>query len=100
MTGLGAVRGILVEGSDGHEYLLGFSMGQAVPTPTLSRRQAGGRFEAVEDIQEASRLAAQQFGIGPTLLGPGWGKHMLLWTAFKEALKALPTVPSWPEWRP
>ena len=71
MKAQGTVRGILVEGRDGHEYLLGFRPGQAGPTPTLSRRGADGRFE-----------------------------HFFLWTAFKEALKALPVVPTWPTWRP
>jgi hypothetical protein len=100
MKAQGTVRGILVEGDDGQEYLLGFRPGLPAPTPILSRRQADGRFEAVEDIGGASRLAAKQFGIGPTLIGPGWGQHLVLWTAFKEALKALPVAPTWPTWRP
>ena len=57
MKAQGTVKGILVEGNDGHEYLLGFSRTQPIPTPTL-----------------------------------------FLWTAFKEALKAFPPVPSWPTW--
>ncbi len=101
MKAQGTVRGILVEGGDGHEYLLGFEPGRPTPTPTLSRRRADGRFELLEDVQEASRLAVKQLGIsGPHLIGPGWGKHFFLWTAFKEALKALPVVPAWPTWRP
>ena len=100
MRAQGTVKGILVEGGDGHEYLLGFRAGQPTPTPTLSRRRADGRFELVEDVQEASRLVVRQLGIsGPHLIGPGWGKHLFLWTAFKEALKALPVVPTWPTWR-
>lgn len=99
MKAQGTVRGILVEGSDGHEYLLGFSPTRPIPTPTLSRRQPDGSFKAVEDLQEASRLAARQLGLGPTLIGPGWGRHLILWSAFKEALKALPAAPSWPTWR-
>ena len=79
MKAQGTVKGFLVEGSDGHEYLLGFQPTRSVPTPVLSRRRADGRFEPLEDIQEASRF---------------------LWTAFKEALKALPVAPSWPTWRP
>ncbi len=63
--------------------------------------KGNGRFEPVEDVQEASRLAVKQLGIsGPHLIGPGWGPHFFLWTAFKEALKALPVVPTWPTWRP
>ena len=99
MKGQGTVRGILVAGSDGHEYLLGFEPGQSVPTPVLSRRQADGRFAPVEDVQEASRLAAKQIGLGSGLIGPGTGRHLFLWNAFKVALTALPTPPSWPTWR-
>ena len=55
----------------------------------------------VEDVQEASRLIVKQVGIsGPHLIGPGWGPNFFLWAAFTEALKALPTVPSWSTWRP
>lgn len=101
MKAQGTVKGILVEGGDGQEYLLGFRPGSPGPTPTLSRRRADGRFEPVEDVQEASRLIVKQVGIsGPHLIGPGWGPNFFLWTAFKEAMKALPTVPSWPTWRP
>ena len=35
MKAQGTVKGILVEGSDGHEYLLGFSPTRPVPTPIL-----------------------------------------------------------------
>jgi hypothetical protein len=99
MKAQGAVKGILFEGSDGHEYLLGFSRTQPTPTPTLSRRHADGSFKAVEDIHEASKVAVKQLGISePHLIGPGWGKQMFLWTAFKEALKAFPPVPAWPTW--
>ena len=63
MKAQGTVKGILVEGGDGREYLLGFRPGQPAPTPILSRRGADGRFEPVEDVQEASRLAVKQLGI-------------------------------------
>jgi hypothetical protein len=100
MKAQGTVKGILFEGSDGHEYLLGFSPTRPVPTPTLSRRDADGRFTPLADVQEASRIAVKQLGISEGhLIGPGWGKQMFLWTAFKEALKAFPAAPSWPTWR-
>lgn len=100
MKGQGTVKGILVAGSDGYEYLLGFDPGQPVPTPVLSRRQADGRFEPVTDLEEASRLAARQLGLGAQLIGPGSGARFMLWNAFQTALKTLPTPPSWPTWRP
>ena len=46
MKGQGTVKGILFEGSDGAEYLLGFSTARPTPTPILSRRQADGTFSA------------------------------------------------------
>jgi hypothetical protein len=100
MKAQGTVKGILVEGSDGHEYLLGFTRSGTAPAPTLSRRQADGRFQTVEDLHEASRLAARQLGLGPHLIGPGSGRHLILWNAFQEALKAFPPAPQWPTWRP
>jgi hypothetical protein len=101
MKAQGTVKGILFEGSDGHEYLLGFTPAQPRPTPVLSRRQADGRFQVVDDLQEASRIAVKQLGTGgPTLIGPGWGGQFFLWTAFKAALGAFPPIPSWPTWRP
>lgn len=97
MRAQGTVKGILFEGSDGHEYLLGFSPTQ--PTPVLSRRQADGRFRAMDDVWEASKVATRQLGISsPHLIGPGMGKSLFLWIAFKEALEAFPPVPSWPTW--
>ncbi|HYB71401.1 MAG TPA: hypothetical protein VEH80_12035 [Candidatus Bathyarchaeia archaeon] len=100
MKGQGSVMGILIEGNDGHEYLLGFRSGGPVPTPTLSRRQPDGTFLALDDVHEASRLAATQLGLGPQLVGPGMGQHLFLWNAFREALRTLPAIPSWPTWRP
>jgi hypothetical protein len=100
MKGQGTVKGILVAGNDGQEYLLGFTPGQPIPTPVLSRRQSDGRFEPVEDVQEASRLAVHHLGFGGGLIGPGTGQHAFLWSAFKAALKTLPVPPSWPTWQP
>jgi hypothetical protein len=99
MKAQGTVRGILFEGSDGAEYLLGFAATQPTPTPTLSRRQADGTFRAVEDVWEASKVATKQLGISDRpLIGPGMGKSLFLWIAFKEALKTFPPVPTWPTW--
>jgi hypothetical protein len=94
------VRGILVEGRDGQEYLLGFradpSGGLAGP-PTLSRRTAEGTFQAFDDLREASRLAVSQLGLRRAhLIGPGWGQELFLWAAFADALRALPVPPAWP----
>jgi hypothetical protein len=91
------VKGILIEGNDGHEYLLGFSPTQQTTSPTLSRRQADGTFEPLEDIREASKVAVTQLGItSPHVIGPGMGKDLLLWDAFQEALRAFPPLPTWP----
>lgn len=101
MKARGTVKGILFEASDGVEYLLGFSKAQPGPTPILSRRQADGTFRAVEDLREASRVARKELGISePHLIGPGMGRSLFLWTAFKEALKTFPPVPTWPTWSP
>jgi hypothetical protein len=101
MKAQGTVKGILIEGSDGAEYLLGFRPAQPVPTPILSRRQTDGSFSAVEDPWEASKVACKQLGISEGhLIGPGMGRSLFLWTAFKEALKTFPPVPTWPTWRP
>jgi len=99
MKAQGTVKGILFEASDGAEYLLGFSRVRPAPTPILSRRQADGTFGAVEDIWEASKVARKELGISdPHLIGPGMGKSLFLWIAFKEALKTFPPVPAWPTW--
>ena len=99
MKAQGTVKGILFEGSDGAEYLLGFAATR--PTPMLSRRQADGTFSALEDPWEASKIATKQLGISdPPLIGPGMGKSLFLWIAFKEALKTFPPVPTWPTWSP
>jgi hypothetical protein len=91
------VRGILVEGSDGHEYLLGFGSTPRGRSPVLSRRQADGTFEPLADTADASRVAVAQLGItSPRLIGPGMGKDLFLWFAFQEALAAFPPIPAWP----
>jgi hypothetical protein len=98
MKAQGTVKGILIEGNDGHEYLLGFGPTQA-KAPMLSRRRADGTFEPLADTWTASKVAVTQLGITDRhVIGPGWGKDLFLWTAFKEALKAFPPVPSWPTW--
>ena len=96
MKAQGTVKGILVTGDDRQEYLLGFEPTRPVATPVLSRRTAEGRFEPVANLEEASRLAARQLGLGPQLIGPGMGRHSFLWNAFQQALAALPQPPRWP----
>jgi hypothetical protein len=95
MKGQGKVRGILIEGSDGHEYLLGFGPAQS---PIFSRRQADGTFEPLEDVRQASQVAIKQIGHTGGLIGPGMGKDTWLWGAFREALQAFPPIPTWPTW--
>jgi hypothetical protein len=96
MKAQGKVKGILIDGSDGREYLLGFG---PTRSPLLSCRQADGSFEPLEDTQAASRVAVKELGMtGPQLIGPGMGRDLFLWTAFREALKAFPPIPTWPTW--
>jgi hypothetical protein len=98
------VKGILIEGADGKEYLFGFGReptGRLAGPPTLSRREPDGVFRLFEDTQEASRVAMAQLGPrGLHVVGPGWGKELFLWAAFADALKTLPTPPAWPTWSP
>jgi hypothetical protein len=68
MKGQGKVKGILVEGNDRHEYLLGFGPDNS---PIFSRRQADGTFEPLEDVWRASKVA-----ITPSAAGDPWR-----WTA-------------------
>ncbi len=56
MKAQGKVKGILIEGGDGHEYLLGFSATREAKSPILSRRLADGTFEPLDDIWEASKM--------------------------------------------
>ena len=101
MRAQGTVKGILIEGRDGHEYLLGFRLTEQTKSPILSRRQADGTFEPFNDIVAASKVAVAQLGLtGPGLIGPGMGKDFYLWFAFREALKAFPPMPTWPTWSP
>jgi hypothetical protein len=97
------VKGILIEGRDGQEYLLGFRRDpndRLSGPPTLSRRGPNGTFEAFDDVQEASRVTMTKLGPRDAhVLGPGWGKELFLWGAFADALRELPAVPTWPTWR-
>ena len=74
------VKGILIEGRDGQEYLLGFHpqpTGRLSGPPTLSRPEVDGAFRLYEDVQEASRVAMAQLGPrGAHVLGPGWGEEL------------------------
>jgi hypothetical protein len=93
MKGQGKVKGILVEGNDGHEYLLGFG---PLNTPVFSRRGVDGTFEPLEDMRRASEIATKQIGHTGGLIGPGMGNDTWLWGVFREALKAFPPIPTWP----
>ena len=100
MKGQGKIKGILIEGDDGHEYLLGFGPTEQPKSPIFSRRQADGTFEPLKDIVEASKLATKQIGQTGGLIGPGMGKDAWLWGAFRAALEAFPPIPTWPAWSP
>ena len=97
------VKGILIEGRDGQEYLLGFDRlprGQAAGPPTLSRRGPDGAFERFDDPLKASRAVVAQQGLrSGHVIGPGRGKDLFLWMTFADALKSLPDAPMWPTWR-
>ena len=93
MKGQGKVKGILVEGNDGHEYLLGFGPDNS---PIFSRRQADGTFEPLDDVWRASKVAITQIGHMGGLIGSGMGSNTWLWGAFRAALAAFPPIPSWP----
>jgi hypothetical protein len=98
MKGQGKIKGILVEGNDGHEYLLGFSPAEQPKSPIFSRRNADSTFEPLENTVETSRLAMKQIGHTGGLIGPGMGKDSWLWGAFRAALEAFPPIPKWPTW--
>jgi|SRR5215470_8268313 len=98
------VKGLLVKGRDGAEYLLGFARqpnGALTGPPILSRRRPDGVFEVFEDLREASKVAITQLvPRAAHVIGPGWGEHLFLWRTFAAALKALPPLPTWPTWAP
>ena len=83
MKGQGKVKGILVEGNDGHEYLLGFGPGNS---PIFSRR-ADGTFEPLEDVWRASKVAITQIGHTGGLIGPGMGRTRGSGVPFERLLK-------------
>jgi hypothetical protein len=98
MKGQGTIKGILVEGNDGHEYLLGFGPPEQPRSPIFSRRKADGTFERLENTAETSKLAMTQIGHTGGLIGPGMGQDSWLWGAFRAALEAFPPIPKWPTW--
>jgi len=93
MKGQGRVKGILIEGNDGQEYLLGFGPDNS---PIFSCRQANGTFEPLEDVWRASKVAITQIGHTGGLIGPGMGNRTWLGGAFRAALEAFPSIPTWP----
>jgi len=86
MKGQGKVKGILIEGNDGHEYLLGSgrttrrSSAATKPTARLSR---------LEDVLRASKVAITQIGHTGGLIGPGMGNYTWLWGAYRKALGSI-----------
>ena len=98
MKGRGKIKGILIEGDDGHEYLLGFGPAERPRSPIFSRRRADGTFEALANTAETSRFVTKQIGHTGGLIGPGMGKDVWLWGAFRAALEAFPPIPTWPTW--
>jgi hypothetical protein len=96
MKGRGNIKGILIQGDDGHEYLLGFGATEQPKSPIFSCRQADGTFEPLKDTVEASKLACEQIGYTGGPIGPGMGKDSWLWGAFRAALEAFPSIPTWP----
>jgi hypothetical protein len=98
------IHGILFEGRDGQEYLLGLERdpdGQLTGPPPLSRRAPNGGFTQFDDVREASKVVVAHLGPrGVHVIGPSWGQHAFLWALFADALKALPTAPTWPTWEP
>jgi hypothetical protein len=66
--------------------------------PGLVELAVAGKLTTTEG---ARNLAATQLGPrGANVIGPGWGKELFLWSAFADALGALPTPPAWPTWSP
>ena len=102
MKAQGTVKGILFEASDGAEYLLGFSAAQ--PAPDADPQPPAGRWHLQRDRGPPGSVEGgprEQLGISEGhLIGPGMGRSLFLWTAFKEALKTFPPVPTWPTWSP
>ena len=97
-----------INGVPGMIYMSSVSANDGTSTITITFEVGYSANIAAVDVQNRISQAegrlpneVKQVGIsGPHLIGPGWGPHFFLWSAFKEALKALPTVPSWPTWRP
>lgn len=96
MKGRGKVKGILIEGDDGHEYLLGFGPPEQPKSPIFSRRRADGTFEPLDDVVEASKLATRQIGHTGGLVGPGMGKDFWLWSEPPRVFRRLRYVSSAP----
>src|SRR5215510_7710666 len=88
MKGQGKVKGILVEGNDGYEYLLGFGPDNS---PIFSRRQADGTFEPLDDVWRASKVAITQIGHMGGLIGSGMGSNTWLWGCLSSGSCSVPS---------
>jgi hypothetical protein len=95
LVNAGARGSAVIEGNNGHEYLLGFGPAQS---PIFSCRKADGTFEPLHEERRASEVAIKQIGHTGGLIGPGMGTNTWLWGGFREALKAFPPIPTWPRW--
>jgi hypothetical protein len=88
------VMGILVEGKDGKEYLLGIgprATGRQRERPTLWLRAATGKFVSLEQTRDASRTIREQLGVkAPLQPGLTHDEHVK-WAVLEAATGFLKT---------
>src|SRR5438045_1121229 len=85
------VLGVLVEGSDGKEYLLGTGArhnGRQAERPTISRREPDGQFISLELTREGSVTIREKLGFQPPLM-PGLTHDEHVKYAFLESVTRL-----------
>ena len=87
------VKGILVEGKDGNEYLLGIGLresGRQKERPTIWQR-TGGKWVSLEETREASVTIRDQLGLTAPLQ-PGLTHDEHVKWAVLESLSAFTTT--------